>query len=82
MKYSTFLTLCLAAGLSVVILASALLDSKDRAIEHMDARRDKAALALCESELGPGTLALWTPEGDLVCRPADITAITAAKDTQ
>jgi hypothetical protein len=29
---------------------------------------DHAALALCRSELGPQARALWTTEGDLVCR--------------
>lgn len=39
-----------------------------------DARLDRAAAALCTAELGPGAEVLWTHEGDLVCRPAVLTA--------
>lgn len=37
-------------------------------------RMQRAAQALCVAELGPGTVALWTREGDLVCRPAEVVA--------
>lgn len=37
-------------------------------------RLQRAALALCASEVGPGAKALWTREGDLVCRPAVVMA--------
>lgn len=33
------------------------------------ANRDAVAMQLCTDELGPGTRVLWTPDGDLVCRP-------------
>lgn len=37
-------------------------------------RMQRAAQALCVAELGPGTVALWTRDGDLVCRPAEVVA--------
>ena len=40
----------------------------------LEARRDALALRICQAELGPGTTVLWTVEGDLVCRPAVLTA--------
>ncbi|PZO17658.1 MAG: hypothetical protein DCF26_09525 [Burkholderiales bacterium] len=40
----------------------------------LEARRDALALRLCQAELGPGTRVLWTVNGDLVCRPAVLTA--------
>lgn len=39
-----------------------------------DARMQRAAAALCQAELGPGAEVLWTREGELVCRPAVMTA--------
>ncbi|MES2888676.1 MAG: hypothetical protein V4739_11765 [Pseudomonadota bacterium] len=35
---------------------------------------DALALQICTAEMGPGTRALWTVDGDLVCRPAMHTA--------
>lgn len=43
-------------------------------MQAMDARIAKAAQALCTAEIGPGAQVLWTREGDLVCRPATLTA--------
>jgi hypothetical protein len=37
-------------------------------------RLSRSAHELCTSELGPGAQVLWTLEGDLVCRPATLTA--------
>ena len=34
-----------------------------------EARLQKAAQDLCLAEAGPGAAAIWTSEGDLVCRP-------------
>lgn len=39
-----------------------------------DARLQRAAAALCQAEAGPGAEVLWTQDGDLVCRPAVLTA--------
>jgi len=47
------------------------LDAQAQAAEH---RLQRAARALCASEAGPGAQALWTQDGDLVCRPATLTA--------
>lgn len=46
----------------------------NREMAATDARLQRAAAALCTAELGPGAQALWTAEGDLVCRPAVLTA--------
>lgn len=46
-------------------------------MDATDARMQRAAAALCRAELGPGAQVLWTIEGDLVCRPAVLTAQTA-----
>lgn len=43
-------------------------------MDAADARLQRAAAALCKAELGPGAQVLWTSEGDLVCRPAVLTA--------
>ena len=43
-------------------------------IESADDRLQRAAQALCTSELGPGAQVLRTLEWDLVCRPATLTA--------
>ena len=43
-------------------------------LKEAENRMQRAAQALCLAELGPGTVALWTREGDLVCRPAEMTA--------
>lgn len=40
----------------------------------LDAGRDALALQICQAELGPGTQVIWTVDGDLVCRPAVLTA--------
>lgn len=40
----------------------------------LEAGRDALALQICQAELGPGTRVLWTVDGDLVCRPAVLTA--------
>ena len=42
--------------------------------QAQDQRLQRAASALCQAEVGPGAQALWTVDGDLVCRPALITA--------
>ena len=41
---------------------------------ELEARRDALALQICQAELGPGTRVLWTVDGDMVCRPAVLTA--------
>lgn len=41
---------------------------------ELEARRDALALQLCVAEMGPGTQVIWTVDGDLVCRPAVLTA--------
>lgn len=43
-------------------------------MDATSARMDRAAADLCRAELGPGAQALWTNQGDLVCRPAVMTA--------
>lgn len=43
-------------------------------MRELDARMQRAAADLCRSEIGPGAQVLWTMEGDLVCRPAVLTA--------
>lgn len=48
-------------------------------LDAADARMQRAAAALCQAEMGPGAQALWTHDGDLVCRPALITAAGAAQ---
>lgn len=40
----------------------------------IEAGRDALALRICQAELGPGTQVIWTVDGDLVCRPAVLTA--------
>ena len=42
--------------------------------QAQDQRLQRAARALCQAEAGPSAQALWTVDGDLVCRPALITA--------
>lgn len=39
-----------------------------------EARQQQAATQLCQAEAGPGAQVLWTHDGDLVCRPAVLTA--------
>lgn len=34
-----------------------------------EARLQRAAQELCLAEAGPGAAAIWTTQGDLVCRP-------------
>ena len=43
-------------------------------LDAEDARLQRAATQLCQAEAGPGALVLWTQDGDLVCRPAVLTA--------
>lgn len=43
-------------------------------MDATSARMDRAAADLCRAELGPGAQVLWTADGDLVCRPAVMTA--------
>lgn len=54
------------------------LDAQALAAEH---RLQRAARALCASEIGHGARALWTPEGHLVCRRAPANATTVAATT-
>lgn len=50
-------------------------DSNDAVtMADLEARRDALALQICQAELGPGTQVIWTVDGDLVCRPAVLTA--------
>ena len=49
------------------------LHALDMQAQAADARMHRAAQALCQAEAGPGTQALWTHDGDLVCRPALLT---------
>ena len=53
---------------------AAKLDAVDAQMLAAENRIQRAAQALCVAELGPGTVALWTREGDLVCRPAELVA--------
>jgi hypothetical protein len=43
-------------------------------LDATDARMERAAALLCQAEAGPGAQVLWTQDGDLVCRPAVMTA--------
>lgn len=43
-------------------------------LDAADARLQRAAAQLCQAEDGPGAQVLWTQDGDLVCRPAVLTA--------
>lgn len=43
-------------------------------LDAADARLQRAATQLCQAEAGPGAQVLWTHDGDLVCRPAVLTA--------
>ena len=52
----------------------AKLDAIDAQLLAAEHRAQRAARALCIAELGPGATALWTQDGDLVCRPALLTA--------
>jgi len=54
--------------------AAATLDALDAQAQAAEHRLQRAARALCASEAGPGAQALWTQDGDLVCRPATLTA--------
>ena len=53
---------------------AAKLGAVDAQMLAAESRMQRAARALCVSEMGPGTVALWTRDGDLVCRPADVVA--------
>ena len=71
----------LGALACALLLAAQLLDQHDEEQAMADAAHDVEALAempaakaLCEAELGPGTRVLWTTDGDLVCRPAQVVA--------
>jgi hypothetical protein len=54
--------------------AAAKLDALDAQAMNAEHRLQRAARALCIAEAGPGSQARWTPQGDLVCRPAEVTA--------
>jgi hypothetical protein len=83
MNRPTLSTLALAALASAIILGGTALDhtplADDSAIashaelaerlDGIEARLDRAALTLCAEEAGPGALARWTPDGELVCQP-------------
>ena len=43
-------------------------------LDAADVRLQRAAKDLCQAEAGPGAQVLWTHDGDLVCRPALLTA--------
>lgn len=43
-------------------------------LDAAEARQQRAATQLCQAEAGPGAQVLWTQDGDLVCRPAVLTA--------
>lgn len=43
-------------------------------LDAADNRLQRAAEQLCQAEAGPGAEVLWTQDGDLVCRPALLTA--------
>lgn len=43
-------------------------------LDAAEARLQRAAEQLCQAEAGPGAQVLWTQDGDLVCRPALLTA--------
>ncbi len=43
-------------------------------LDAADAHLQRAAAQLCQAEAGPGAQVLWTQDGDLVCRPAVLTA--------
>jgi len=57
----------LGLALCALLLLGPALDDIDYQTS-LERDRDQAALALCRSELGPQARALWTTEGDLVCR--------------
>ena len=46
-------------------------------LDANEARLQRAAAQLCQAEAGPGAEVLWTQDGDLVCRPALMTAQAA-----
>lgn len=54
--------------------AAAKLDALEAQAINAENRLQRAARALCVAEAGPGAQARWTHDGDLVCRPAEITA--------
>lgn len=54
--------------------AASKLDAIDAQIQAAETSMQRAARDLCTSELGPGAQVLWTRDGDLVCRPAVVTA--------
>lgn len=58
--------------------AAQTLDAMDAAVAATEARIDRAARALCRAELGPGSVAAWTPEGRLVCTPPAEAGTTGA----
>lgn len=74
-------------ALAVVALFFGVIHLAERDTEHAsrmaainaeldaeDARLQRAAEQLCQAEAGPGAQVLWTQDGDLVCRPAVLTA--------
>lgn len=82
----------LAAALAATILAATAMDHAElpaalhvaqvaeqaEQAAELEQRMHRAAQALCQAEAGTGAQALWTHDGDLVCRPALITAAGAA----
>lgn len=76
----------LGALFCALLLAAQMLDQHDEEQAMADAAisaqqqagaadaQARAAKALCEAELGPGTRVLWTTDGDLVCRPVQVVA--------
>lgn len=86
MSLRTTANWALGALACVLLLAAQLLDQHDEAQAMADTAisaqqqagasdaQARAAKALCEAELGPGTRVLWTTDGDLVCRPAQVVA--------
>lgn len=61
------------AELPEAMRAAAMARQAQQASE-LEQRMHRAAAALCKAEAGPGAQALWTQDGDLVCRPAVMTA--------
>ncbi len=79
---TTAINCTMALALAFALAASFNLDADDhrsewaasselqelQASQTQTVRREKAAIALCVQERGPGAVVLWTADGDLVCR--------------
>lgn len=50
-------------------------------LDAAEASLQRAAAQLCRAEVGPGAEVLWTQDGDLVCRPARMTALNTPSTT-